>query len=67
MFVGGLPHGVTDEQIKQFFSRYGMVKEFKMMYDENKQRPRGNKTCLFLTHPPTQTHTIIILIKFIMF
>jgi len=41
VFVGGLPHGVTDDQIKQFFSRYGMVKEFKMMYDENKQRPRG--------------------------
>jgi hypothetical protein len=41
VFVGGLPHGVTDEEIKQFFSRYGQVKEFKMMYDENKQRPRG--------------------------
>jgi len=41
VFVGGLPHGVTDEEIKQFFSRYGFVKEFKMMYDENKQRPRG--------------------------
>lgn len=41
VFVGGLPHGVTDDQIKHFFSRYGPVKEFKMMYDENKQRPRG--------------------------
>lgn len=41
VFVGGLPHGVTDDQITQFFSRYGPVKEFKMMYDENKQRPRG--------------------------
>lgn len=41
VFVGGLPHGVTDNQIKQFFTRYGTVKEFKMMYDENKQRPRG--------------------------
>jgi RNA-binding protein Musashi len=41
VFVGGLPHGVSDEEIKQFFSRYGQVKEFKMMYDENKQRPRG--------------------------
>jgi len=41
VFVGGLPHGVTDDQIKQFFARYGPVKEFKMMYDENKQRPRG--------------------------
>ena len=41
VFVGGLPHGVTDDEIKQFFSRYGFVKEFKMMYDENKQRPRG--------------------------
>jgi RNA recognition motif-containing protein len=25
VFVGGLPHGVTDEQIKQFFARYGPV------------------------------------------
>lgn len=39
--MGGLPHGVTDDEIKQFFSRYGAVKEFKMMYDENKKRPRG--------------------------
>ena len=25
VFVGGLPHGVTDDEIKQFFSRYGQV------------------------------------------
>jgi RNA-binding protein Musashi len=25
VFVGGLPHGVTDDEIKQFFSRYGFV------------------------------------------
>ena len=26
VFVGGLPHGVTDDQITQFFSRYGPVR-----------------------------------------
>lgn len=25
VFVGGLPHGVTDDEIKNFFSRYGTV------------------------------------------
>lgn len=32
VFVGGLPHGVTDDQIKQFFSRYGMVKFFFLLF-----------------------------------
>jgi RNA recognition motif-containing protein len=29
VFVGGLPHGVTDDQIKQFFARYGQVSYLK--------------------------------------
>ena len=41
VFVGGLPHGTQDMDVVNFFSRYGNVKEFKMMYDESKQRPRG--------------------------
>ncbi|CAF0706446.1 unnamed protein product [Brachionus calyciflorus] len=41
VFVGGLPHGTQDMDVVNFFSRYGNVKEFKMMYDETKQRPRG--------------------------
>ena len=25
IFIGGLPHGVSDEEVKQFFQRYGPV------------------------------------------
>ena len=41
VFVGGLPHGTQDMDVVNFFSRYGNVMEFKMMYDETKQKPRG--------------------------
>jgi RNA-binding protein Musashi len=41
VFVGGLPNGVSEEEIKQFFSRYGPVREFKIYYDEVKQKPKG--------------------------
>lgn len=29
VFVGGLPNGVGEEEIKQFFSRYGPVKSLQ--------------------------------------
>ena len=41
VFVGGLPHGTQDMDVINYFSRYGNVIEFKMMYDESKQKPRG--------------------------
>jgi RNA recognition motif-containing protein len=60
IFIGGLPHGVTDDEVKQFFQRFGpvciifkfiiyfklifikfKVREFKMMFDDVKKRPRG--------------------------
>ncbi len=41
VFVGGLPNGLSDDDIKQFFSRYGPVKEFKAYFDEVKQKPKG--------------------------
>ncbi|CAF0783203.1 unnamed protein product [Brachionus calyciflorus] len=41
VFVGGLPHGTQDMDVVNYFSRYGNVIEFKMMYDETKSKPRG--------------------------
>jgi RNA-binding protein Musashi len=47
VFVGGLPNGLTEDDIKQFFSHYGPVKDFKMYFDEVKQKPKGNCPATF--------------------
>ncbi|RUS84156.1 hypothetical protein EGW08_008084 [Elysia chlorotica] len=41
IFVGGLPNDATDDALKSFFSRYGQVTDVVIMYDQEKQRPRG--------------------------
>lgn len=41
IFVGGLPNDATDESLKSFFARYGQVEDVVIMYDQEKQRPRG--------------------------
>lgn len=41
IFVGGLPNDATDESLKSFFGRYGQVEDVVIMYDQEKQRPRG--------------------------
>jgi RNA-binding protein Musashi len=64
VFVGGLPHGVTEDEIKQFFTRYGPVKDFKMKYDEAKQRPRGFG---FITFESEETANQVLNERYILF
>ncbi|XP_068090105.1 DAZ-associated protein 1 isoform X2 [Hyperolius riggenbachi] len=41
VFVGGIPHNCGEAELKEYFKRFGVVSEVVMIYDAEKQRPRG--------------------------
>uniref|UniRef100_A0A8C2IWX6 DAZ associated protein 1 n=1 Tax=Cyprinus carpio TaxID=7962 RepID=A0A8C2IWX6_CYPCA len=41
IFVGGIPHNCGEAELRDYFSRFGAVTEVVMIYDAEKQRPRG--------------------------
>jgi hypothetical protein len=41
IFVGGLPHGITDDEFKAYFSRYGEIEDCVVMHDRASGKPRG--------------------------
>ena len=41
VFVGGLPHGCSVEEIKSYFGKYGAVAEVDVKIDRGTNKPRG--------------------------
>ncbi|CAG0887699.1 unnamed protein product [Cyprideis torosa] len=41
IFLGGLPHTVTESELRQFFGKYGTIMETVIMYDQERRMPRG--------------------------
>ncbi|GMH42273.1 hypothetical protein BSKO_10192 [Bryopsis sp. KO-2023] len=41
VFVGGLAPSVDEKAFREYFERYGMVKDAVVMYDHENKRPRG--------------------------
>ncbi|XP_040273471.1 DAZ-associated protein 1 isoform X1 [Bufo bufo] len=41
VFVGGIPHNCAEAELREYFKRFGVVTEVVMIYDAEKQRPRG--------------------------
>ncbi|KAM4809422.1 DAZ-associated protein 1 isoform 1-T1 [Rhinophrynus dorsalis] len=41
IFVGGIPHNCGEAELREYFKRFGVVTEVVMIYDAEKQRPRG--------------------------
>ncbi|XP_056132434.1 DAZ-associated protein 1 isoform X2 [Lampris incognitus] len=41
IFVGGIPHSCGEPELRDYFNRFGVVTEVVMIYDAEKQRPRG--------------------------
>ena len=41
VFVGGLPHDIKEDVLKDFFSNYGNVTEVVIMKDQEKKKGRG--------------------------
>merc|ERR1740128_63557 len=47
VFVGNIPYGVTEEQLKDIFSEAGPVVSFRIVYDRETGRPKGFGFCEF--------------------
>lgn len=41
VFVGGIPHSCGEAELREYFKKFGLVTEVVMIYDAEKQRPRG--------------------------
>jgi len=41
IFIGGLPANITEDELKEHFTKYGTVTDAVIMYDQQKQRSRG--------------------------
>ncbi|CAN1321958.1 Heterogeneous nuclear ribonucleoprotein 1 [Linum perenne] len=41
IFVGGIPSAVTDDDLKEFFTQFGMVTEHQILRDHTTNRSRG--------------------------
>jgi RNA recognition motif-containing protein len=37
LFCGGLPHALTEDQLREYFTQYGEVRNFEFIYDPNTQ------------------------------
>uniref|UniRef100_A0A1I7SMN7 RRM domain-containing protein n=1 Tax=Bursaphelenchus xylophilus TaxID=6326 RepID=A0A1I7SMN7_BURXY len=51
VFVGNISYDVTEEEIKQLFSRVGNIVHFRLVHDRDTGRPKGFGFCEF-TEPP---------------
>lgn len=52
VFIGGLPHSVTDEELKIHFSTYGEIEDYVVMVDRATGKPRGFGFVTFSTEDP---------------
>ncbi|KAH0625795.1 hypothetical protein JD844_034043 [Phrynosoma platyrhinos] len=43
IFVGGIPHNCGETELREYFKKFGVVTEVVMIYDAEKQRPRGDR------------------------
>lgn len=41
MFVGGLPHNLSDEEFKEYFAQYGEIEDSAILKDKRTGKPRG--------------------------
>merc|ERR1711955_86238 len=55
VFVGNIPYGVTEEQLKDVFSEAGPVVSFRIVYDRETGRPKGFGFCEFRDVDSAQT------------
>lgn len=50
--MGGLPHSVTDEELKNHFSHFGEIEDYVVMVDRTTGKPRGFGFVTFTTEDP---------------
>ena len=42
VFVGNIPYEATEEQLKAIFTEIGVVLSFRLVYDRETGKPKGN-------------------------
>ena len=47
MFVGGLPQDVRQDDLREYFGRFGAIESIKLVMDSNKGRSRGYAFLLY--------------------
>ncbi|TRY97484.1 hypothetical protein DNTS_008215, partial [Danionella cerebrum] len=57
IFVGGIPHNCGEAELRDYFNRFGAVTEVVMIYDAEKQRPRGKPHIHVCSHYVSLTST----------
>lgn len=41
IYVGNMPYSATEDQIRELFGEFGAVHAVKIIFDREKQRPKG--------------------------
>eukprot|EP00919_Chromeraceae_sp_WS-2016_P005099 GHVR01012065.1.p2 GENE.GHVR01012065.1~~GHVR01012065.1.p2 ORF type:complete len:106 (+),score=14.21 GHVR01012065.1:392-709(+) len=41
LFIGGLPEDITEEELTEYFSKYGPVESAQIIYSKTSHKPRG--------------------------
>lgn len=41
LFVGGIPYGTSDDSLREFFLKFGAIKEAVVIRDRNTQESKG--------------------------
>ena len=54
LFIGGLPHEMTEEQVKQLLQRFGKLKSFHLVKERSERNSKGYAFCEFTTEEATQ-------------
>lgn len=53
LFVGGLPHEMQEDQVKQLLNRYGKLKSFHLVKERNDKNSKGYAFCEFVNEACT--------------
>lgn len=54
LFIGGLPHEMTEEQVKTMLNRFGKLKSFHLVKEKNDKNSKGYAFCEFVSEASTQ-------------
>ena len=54
LFVGGLPHEMTEEQVKSLLQGFGKLKSFHLVKERNERNSKGYAFCEYTNEASTQ-------------
>ena len=54
LFIGGLPHEMQEDQVKNMLTRFGKLKSFHLVKERNDKNSKGYAFCEFTNEDSTQ-------------